>query len=77
VVAAPPRRRELILMRRLRMSWPWRRRRGGGVRVPRAVRTAQTVGADVEQLLLVLFFVLFTIGAIMAVVQMVQARSIY
>ena len=64
-------------MRRLRMSWPWQRRRRGEVRVLRAVRAAQGGGADVERLLLVLFFVVFTIGTILAVVQMVQARSIY
>jgi hypothetical protein len=59
------------------LPWtPWhrtRRHRGG----ERVVRAAQAIGADVERLLLVLFFVVFAFGTILGVAQIVRAGSLY
>ena len=48
-----------------------------GARALRAVRPAQSVGADAERLLLVLFFVLFAIGSVLAITQIVDSGSLF
>ena len=48
-----------------------------GARALRAVRAAQVAGADSERLLLALFFLLFAIGSILAITQMVDSGSLF
>lgn len=57
-------------MRRLLSSWPWNRRQHGA-------RMAHALGVDVERLLLVLFFVVFAIGTVLAIAELWKSHSLY
>ena len=53
-----------------------RRQRGSGTAL-RLVRTAHDVGTDLERLLLVMFWVVFVVGTIVAIAEIAQLNSLF